>query len=147
MRVFIILSILAVLAVLHDPASAQSMLRDGEYEIEVSLELPFVIDTSTRKVEHACLGGSISQTMGLAVLSDNNPLARCPITDERTSPNTLSFEVACPGVNAARGHAAYQLWGDTFRGRIEMKMGGKNMTMTEVQTGRRIGDCTQEGTQ
>jgi hypothetical protein len=28
-----------------------------------------------------------------------------------------------------------------FEGRIAMVMGGKNMTMSEVQTGRRVGSC------
>jgi hypothetical protein len=28
-----------------------------------------------------------------------------------------------------------------FEGRIAMVMGGKNMTMTEVQSGRRVGGC------
>jgi hypothetical protein len=31
---------------------------------------------------------------------------------------------------------------DAFTGRIAMVMGAKNMTMTEVQHGRRIGECS-----
>jgi hypothetical protein len=34
-----------------------------------------------------------------------------------------------------------QRYAFTFRARIAMTMGAKNMTMTEVQTGRRIGSC------
>jgi hypothetical protein len=29
----------------------------------------------------------------------------------------------------------------TYRGSINMNMGGKNMTMSETQAGRRIGNC------
>ena len=43
---------------------------------------------------------------------------------------------------AARGHAVYELSTDAFTGRIAMVMGAKNMTMTEVQHARRIGECS-----
>ncbi len=37
------------------------------------------------------------------------------------------------------GSAVFRLDHDSYRGRIVMKMGGKNMTMTEHQMGRRMG--------
>lgn len=56
--------------------------------------------------------------------------------------NTVRFEVACQGLNAAKGTAEFEIDQDRFEGSIAMKMGGKNMTMTEHQTGRRVGPCT-----
>jgi hypothetical protein len=37
----------------------------------------------------------------------------------------------------------YELSPNAFNGRVAMVMGAKNMTMTEVQHGRRIGECTR----
>jgi Protein of unknown function (DUF3617) len=78
---------------------------------------------------------------GLIVLSENNPLGKCPAANAREDGDTLTFDIKCPGGNAAIASAAYTLLGDRFSARITMKMGGKNMTMTETQTGRRTGDC------
>ena len=36
----------------------------------------------------------------------------------------------------------YKLSSNAFTGRIAMVMGAKNMTMTEVQHARRIGECS-----
>ena len=35
----------------------------------------------------------------------------------------------------------FDLAATTYRGIIKMNMGGKNMTMSETQRGRRVGDC------
>jgi hypothetical protein len=127
------------------PAAAgdrQAVLMDGSYEVEVRLELPHLEDAGVTKLETVCIsnakdGGS----HGLAVLSDNNPLARCPVSNVREEGGSLTFDVICEGRNAAKASAAYLLDSQQFRGRIAMTMGGKNMTMTETQVGRRIGDC------
>ncbi len=132
---------LITLVALCSPAIAGTVLKEGAYEIEVRLELPYVSLSNTRKVERVCLGTRQSATFGLAVLSNNNPLGTCPASNAKLSMGTLTFDVRCKGVNAAAGHATYEIMPEYFRGRIEMKMGGKNMTMTEVQVGRRVGAC------
>lgn len=132
---------LILLATSHISPCVAAALQDGEYEIEVNLELPYILDTHTRKTERLCLGASQSPAFGLVVLSSNNPLSKCAISDVVRSKDTLSFDIICPGLNAARANAQYTLKSESFEGRITMKMGGKNMTMTETQTGHRIGDC------
>ena len=77
----------------------------------------------------------------IPVLSGNNPLAKCPARNIQRDSVTLTFDIACPGRNAARAKALYKLLPGAFKGRIAMVMGGKNMTMTEVQVGRRLGSC------
>jgi hypothetical protein len=53
----------------------------------------------------------------------------------------LRYAIHCPGRDAARAEARYRPAPDGFRGRVAMVLGAKNMTMTEVQTGRRLGAC------
>lgn len=122
-------------------------LQEGKYEIEVNLKLPYILDTHTRKIERLCLNPDQSPAFGLVVLSSNNPLKKCPIINTVYTANILSFDIICPGENAARAHAEYSISSDSFRGRIKMKMGGKNMTMTEVQVGHRVGSCNKHKTQ
>lgn len=117
----------------------------GAYEVDVRLELPFVEAAGAAKSAVVCLTeGASDGTHGLVVLSENNPLGACATSNAVEGAETISFRIACPGVNAAQADAAFTFAGDTFEGRIKMKMGGKNMTMSEWQRGRRIGDCERD---
>ncbi len=74
------------------------------------------------------------------ILSDN-PLKRCALVDYQASAGSARYRIVCEGPNRGRASAAFDLQQHAFRGTIQMDMGGKNMTMAERQTGRRIGDC------
>lgn len=126
-------------------ATAAAALEPGQYEVSVRLELPHVEDMGAHKVARICVTGGDGGSHGLVVLSDNNPLALCPASDVRESGGTLTFEIVCPGANAAVGSASYALRAHDFDGVIAMKMGGKNMTMTERQSGHRAGGCEAAG--
>ncbi|MGL4395844.1 MAG: DUF3617 domain-containing protein [Hyphomicrobium sp.] len=123
--------------------SATSALQAGAYEVAVRLELPHVSDAGVSKVAITCVAPvEKSPQRGLVVLSENNPLAKCPASNINDAGDTLTFDIVCPGGNAAIASATYRMRGDAFEGRIAMKMGGKNMTMTETQSGRLKGPCT-----
>jgi hypothetical protein len=114
-------------------------LQPGEYEVTVRLELRHVA-MAAPKVVKICV--TETGTRGLIVLSENNPLPRCPPSNTRQEGDTLTFDIICPGVNQAVGSARYTIAPQHFTGVIAMKMGGKNMTMTEHQVGRRVGNCS-----
>ena len=123
-----------------DPTDA--LLQDGSYEVKVRLELPNVVNWAADKTTTICVANADgTNDRPLPVLSTNNPLAKCPARNVRREGATLSFDIVCDGRGAARAHAVYTLMPGAFAGRIAMVMGGKNMTMTEVQAGRRIGSC------
>jgi Protein of unknown function (DUF3617) len=118
-----------------------ALLQDGAYEVQVRLELPNVLSwTAAGSTTTICLpyGGTNG---ALPVLSSNNPLANCPASNVQRDGATLRFDIFCEGRGAARAWAVYELMPGAFEGRIAMVMGGKNMTMTEVQSGRRVGGC------
>ncbi|MEQ1717750.1 MAG: DUF3617 family protein [Hyphomicrobium sp.] len=120
-------------------------MQDGAYEVVVTLDLPHLDRMGAAKTATICVQSpETSPTRGLAVLSENNPLGTCPASNIRAESNELKFEVHCAGKNAAEGFATYILGKDTFDGRIDMKMGGKNMTMSERQKGKRVGECADK---
>ncbi len=121
--------------------AGEDLLAAGRYDVDVRLELPHVEDLNMKKTAAICVmpGGS----RGLTVLGDNNPLSHCPASNVRQDGSLLTFDIVCEGTNAARASASYTLAGETFRGRIAMRMGGKNMTMSETQVGRRVGACPE----
>jgi hypothetical protein len=118
------------------------LLRPGEYRVTVRVELPHIEDMgSATRVDSICVTAGDTALRGLAALSDLNPLRKCPASNVLQKGTTLSFDIVCPGNDAAVGTARYAMRADHFDGAIAVKMGGKNMTMIERQSGRRVGDC------
>jgi len=76
------------------------------------------------------------------VVSANNPFAKCSAINLAAHGSKLEYDIVCRERGSAKGHAVYELSTDAFTGRIAMGMGAKNMTMTEVQDARRIGECS-----
>ncbi|PWB89343.1 DUF3617 domain-containing protein [Methylocystis sp. MitZ-2018] len=124
-------------------AAESSLLQSGRYEVAVALELPHLVDAAARKTATICIDPDNTPSYGLEALSDSNPLANCSPRNSRLVDKTLTFDIVCAGPDAARALATYRFTSDrqVFGGQIAMTMGGKNMTMTETQLGRRIGDC------
>ena len=105
------------------------------------LELPHIEGATARQTAIVCLteeerGGAFG---GGAERQQST--REVPGRERALESDTLTFDIICQGGNAARGSATYALSTDRFHGRIAMKMGGKNMTMAETQSGRRIGAC------
>jgi hypothetical protein len=131
-----------VLAGAAQAEEATALLQAGSYDVTYRLELPHVERWAVDRTRTICVAAAgAAGTAPLPVLSGNNPLATCPSRNIRREGATLRFDIVCEGRNAARAHAAYTLMPDGFKGRIAMVMGAKNMTMTEVQVGRRVGSC------
>jgi hypothetical protein len=118
-------------------------LTAGSYEITARLELPHLERWGVDKTTIICLPDSLSPgNIPVPVVSTNNPFAKCSAANLLVEGSKLEYDIVCHERGAARGHAVYQLSSNAFTGRIAMVMGGKNMTMTEVQHARRTGECS-----
>jgi Protein of unknown function (DUF3617) len=116
-----------------------SPLQGGSYEITYRLELPHLERWAVDKQKTICI--SKMQEPVLPVLSPNTPFAKCRTENWQQDGADLTYEIVCEGRASARAHAVYHFAPGEFQGRIAMVMGAKNMTMTEVQSGRRAGSC------
>jgi hypothetical protein len=120
--------------------------QTGFYEITARLELPHLERWAVDKTTIVCLPISLrADELPIPIVSANNPFTKCSVANLMTQTPKLEYDIVCPGRGAAKGHAIYLLSDDTFSGRVAMVLGAKNMTMTEVQQGRRIGNCTPWG--
>jgi Protein of unknown function (DUF3617) len=121
---------------------SEALLQDGAYEVRARLELPNIVNWAATSTATVCLPYADGENGApFPVLSRNNPLAKCPASNVERDGATLRFDIVCEGRGAAWARAVYKLMPGAFEGRIAMVMGGKNMTMTEVQSGRRVGGC------
>jgi hypothetical protein len=115
----------------------------GAYEVEVRIEIPNVGGWSWQGTSRVCLPHARAGGPPFPVLSANNPFAACRVGNLEQSGTRLEYDILCEGRGAARAHAAYTILPDGFSGRIAIVLGAKNMTMRELQAGRRVGDCDE----
>jgi hypothetical protein len=114
----------------------------GSYEIEVRIEIPNVNTWTWQMTRLVCLRGlSGADGLPVPVLSPNNPVANCPARNVSRSGNVLRYDIACDARGTARAQATYTVSENGFLGQVAIVLGAKNMTMREIQTGRRIGAC------
>jgi hypothetical protein len=131
------------MAVQAQSACADGRLpQGGSYELTARLELPHLERWAVDKKTLVCLPISLNDDdLPIPIVSANNPFAKCSSANVTAEFSKLEYDIVCPGRGAAKGHAIYLLSGDRFSGRVAMVLGGKNMTMTEVQQAHRIGEC------
>ncbi|MGB8633347.1 MAG: DUF3617 family protein, partial [Xanthobacteraceae bacterium] len=116
--------------------------QSGSYQLTARLELPHLERWAVDKTTIVCLPKVRSgDELPIPVVSANNPFAKCTVANLAADGRKLEYDIVCPGRGSAKGHATYILSADKFSGRVAMVMGGKNMTMTEIQQARRIGEC------
>ena len=136
------------MAVQAQPAWPEGRLlpQTGSYEITARLELPHLERWAVDKTTIICLPPFVADDkIPIPIVSANNPFAKCSAANFMPQTPKLEYDIVCPGRGAAKGHAIYILSDGSFSGRVAMVLGAKNMTMMEVQQGRRIGNCNPWG--
>jgi hypothetical protein len=113
--------------------------QPGRYTVEVRQRLPNVPDLVDPMEHSVCL--DTAPALAPFRLKGENPLRSCPIVEVEWNQANLRYRIVCPGPNRGFAEAEFAFTIDAFHGQIAINMGGKNMTLTEIQTGRRRGDC------
>ena len=121
--------------------AAGPALSPGLYQVEVRISLPNVQDVAAPLVVNRCIvRADLESGQAFFVLSEN-PLKTCDLVDYEATADTAIYRIVCPGPNRGSAVGTFAATRETYRGTIKMNMGGKNMTMSEVQVGRRVGAC------
>ncbi len=129
--------------VLAEPAQ----LEDGLYEVQFRLELPHLETHAVDRTATICVDQREPKPHRppVPLLSQNDIFADCEIENAQKETTGFSYDITCTGRGSARATATYVTAPDHFKSRIVIVQGAKNMTMTEVQKGRRLGDCGRSG--
>jgi hypothetical protein len=133
-------SVLAVLAATASVA-ADPLLAPGLYRVEVRIALPNVQDAAAPFVVTRCVSPADLESGEAFSILSKNPLRNCDLLNYQVTDGAVSYRIACPGPNKGSAVAVFKTTATTYRGSIQMNMGGKNMTMSETQAGTRMGNC------
>jgi Protein of unknown function (DUF3617) len=125
-------------------AAARGLVPAGLYEIIVTQELPNVAKAGEPVKLQACLTKKIIESGAAFHVRSENPIRECPISGLRFNDDELIYRINCPQPNAPSAKAKFSNTKTGYEGAIAINMGGKNMTLTERHSARRIGECPND---
>jgi hypothetical protein len=122
-------------------AAASIPVNPGLYDVTVETILPHLEENlryaTTRRTE--CLGALDTTT--LFPLLRHEAFTGCALTGGRMLAGQLDYELTCRNPQAATGIARVTVERDAMRAVLEIKMGGKNMTLSQRVGAKRVGAC------
>ncbi len=124
--------------------AAEFPLEEGLYVVHFRLELPHLETFAVDRKAMVCIDHKSfwQSAPPIPLLSQNNIFSGCQIKNIwQTKKKSFGYDIECGGRGAAKARAVYVPAIDAFRGRISIMQGAKNMTMAEIQRGRRLGHC------
>ena len=124
------------LGVLFCCASALAAGDDESWEMSVKMDMPGMAMPPMKHTSCLPKGGAYKPDSGP---KDKN----CQMTDVKVSGNTTSWKMQCSGKEPMTGSGEMTRTADTMNGTMKMNMQG--MQMTQVMSGRRIGNCDAAG--
>lgn len=120
---------------------APLVLNPGSYDISAQTLLPHLEENmryaTTR--QRRCLGGQ--DVSALFPLFNHQALAGCALTHGQSTGQDHAYALTCDNPETATGTARVTVKPDTIRGMLEIKLGGKNMTMSQRINAQRLGVC------
>jgi hypothetical protein len=132
--------IVPMLACLAVPAAgAGGGLPEGAYRVAVHVAIPNVETRDYDFETEICWRGAHDPAMPLGPLGPG-PLARCP-SHARDTAEGVTVATTCKGPNAGFATASYTATPGGFSAHVAINLGGKNMTVAEIQRARRVGKC------
>lgn len=122
-------------------AAAPVALAPGEYELTTETVLPHLEEalryatTRTRQ----CL--QAPEATDLFPLLRHQAFTGCTLASDAKAGDGLHYSLQCRNPEAASGSAVFELDGSRISAVLELKMGGKNMTLSQRLHGPRLGPC------
>jgi Protein of unknown function (DUF3617) len=119
----------------------QLAVTPGLYDITAQTLLPHLEDNlrDAKTRAQQCLG--TPSATSLFPLLRHEAFAGCTLTQGRTQDDEQVFTLVCANPQAAGGQARFRVGAASLEGVLELKMGGKNMTLSQRIRGPRIGAC------
>jgi hypothetical protein len=127
-------------------AAAPVAVTPGDYDLTTQTVLPHLEEalryttTQTRQ----CLRAPDATEM--FPLLKQQAFAGCRLVTNSEFADRLHFTLGCANRAAASGSAVFEVDGSHISAVLEIKMGGKNMTLSQRLSGPRVGPCSESST-
>jgi hypothetical protein len=140
--------IAALLAALNVSASAETAvaLPPGTYELRIETVLPHLEEALRYATERKRQCLHEPDATSVFPLLMHQAFTGCKLGPAAQSADGLHFTLHCDNPQAASGTAAFQVDAGAVAGMLDIKMGAKNMTVSQRVYGRRVGACPDAAT-
>ncbi len=117
----------------------------GEYDLTAQTVLPHLEEALRYATTHERRCLREPDPTGLFPLLLHPAFAGCALVPDAQAGDGLHFSLRCANPEAASGSAVFAPGADSLSAVLELKMGGKNMTLSQRLHGPRVGPCPQPG--
>jgi hypothetical protein len=128
-------------------AAAPVAIPSGEYDLTTETVLPHLEEAlryaTTRGKQ--CLRGS--DAGALFPLLRHQAFTGCALVPDANAADGLHFTLWCANREAASGSAVFDVAAAQVSAVLNLKMGGKNMTLSQRLHGPRVGPCARAATE
>ena len=135
---------LPILILFSSYAGASEVLPTGLYQITTEIGMPH-LDENLRYAtmrEKQCLDHQ--ELSSLFPILHHNAFTGCKLDQEYRHGKTVSYVLICEEAHGMSGGAQWQLGGAEIHGTLEVKLGGKNMTLYQRVTAKLLSECVTE---
>ena len=124
-------------------AATTVVVSPGEYDLTTQTVLPHLEEalryTTTRTRQ--CLREP--DATSIFPILQHQAFSGCSLVPATKANNGLSFTLHCTNPEAASGSAVFDVGASYVSAALELKMGGKNMTLSQRLYGPRVGPCSK----
>lgn len=116
-------------------------LAAGQYEVTAQTLLPNLEENlryATTRTRH-CL--ATQEATDLFPILRHEAFTGCKLVSESSAHAELGFTLHCANPGAATGAAKFNIAANGFSAELVVKMGGKNMTLSQRLIASRVGSC------
>jgi hypothetical protein len=116
-------------------------LTAGEYDLTIETVLPHLEEALRYATirTHQCLRQPDATSM--FPLLRHQAFTGCSLVPDANAGDAVRFILQCKNPQAASGSAAFEVDAAHVSALLEVKMGGKNMTLSQRLYGPRVGSC------
>ena len=115
------------------------------YDITVETGMPHLEENlryTTTRIERCLARNDLASALPIL---DHPSLASCKLREQSSDVDTAVYVLACERDAKTTGTATWHLGEHVIRGRLDVKLSGKNMTFFQRVTATAIGDCPSVG--
>jgi hypothetical protein len=123
------------------PVQASELIPARLYEVTIETGMPHLEENLRYTTTHrrSCISSKDLATE-FPILS-HPTLAGCTLGGETRKDDTVKFGLSCGDRHGTTGAAVWHIDKQRIRGRLDVKLGGKNMTFSQTVTAKVIGNC------
>ena len=126
-------------------AATPVALPPGEYELTTETVLPHLEEALRYATTRARQCLRAPEASALFPLLRHPAFTGCGLLPDAQADDGLHFTLHCANPDAASGSAVFALEGGRVAAVLALKMGGKNMTLSQRVQGPRVGPCAEAG--